>query len=131
MTRFISKNRAKNAGKESKLESLRVEAMKWKAYRDHSLEEVLDKAERFAGNDFQWSALCFYSTSGKCDDCPLFKIGQRCRDRRSLRQAIDKSLYAFVQTPTERNFAHFQRLCNEIFKTIAKLYYSERLNVQT
>jgi len=128
---FITKNRAKDAGKESKVEALRIEAIKWKIYSEKTLEEVLDKAEVFPGNDFQWSALCFYSTSKKCDDCPLLKVGQRCRDKRSLKQAIDKSLYVFVQLPTKRNFAHFQKLCNEMFKIIAKLYYSERLNVTT
>jgi len=130
MTAFITKSRAIDAGKESKLEALKIETMKWKAYCDHDLLQILDKAEVFPGNDFQMSALCYYSTSGKCLDCPLFKVGQRCRDKRSLRQAIDKSLYTFVQNPIERNFKHFQCLCYEMFKITAKLYYAERKNAK-
>jgi hypothetical protein len=131
MTTFVTKDRALNAGKESKLEALRVEAMKWKAYYDHNLEEVLNKAEVWPGNDFQWSALCAYSTNKKCGDCPLFKIGEVCRGKRSLYQAIHKSLYTFVQLPTKRNFEHFQQLCNKMFKTVARLYYSERSHDKT
>jgi hypothetical protein len=131
MIPFITKDRAINAGKDSKLEALRIEAMKWRAYYEHSLEQVLDKAEVFPGNDFQWSALCTYSTGRHCSDCPLFKIGQRCRDKRSMKQAIDKSLYIFVHSPTKRNFKHFQLLCYKMFKAVAKLYYSERVNDTT